>query len=56
MGTAEGLAFERHVELLREGDRKLLARSRTLWCPVDAGTGRPKRVPAEVREAFSVSG
>ena len=54
VGAAEGLSFERHVELLREKDRKLLARSRTLWCPVDATTGRPKRVPAEVREAFSV--
>jgi acyl-CoA thioester hydrolase len=56
VGAAEGLSFERHVELLRERDRKLLARSRTFWCPVDARTGRPRRVPAEVREAFSAGG
>ena len=54
VGAAEGISFERHVELLRGVDRKLLARSRTLWCPVDAVTGRPKRVPADVRAAFSV--
>jgi len=56
VGAASKLTFERHTELLRAGDRKLLARARSLWCPVDARTGRPKRVSAEVRERFSVPG
>jgi acyl-CoA thioester hydrolase len=54
VGTASGLTFERHTEILRASDQKLLARARTLWCPVDARTGRPRRVSAEVRERFSV--
>ncbi|HEU4556853.1 MAG TPA: thioesterase family protein [Longimicrobium sp.] len=52
VGTAESLRYERHTAIVR-GDGTLLARGRTLWCPVDLATGRPKRVPAEVRVAFS---
>jgi len=54
VGTAAGLTFERHTEFVRARDHQLLARARTLWCPVDARTGRPRRVSAEVRERFSV--
>jgi acyl-CoA thioester hydrolase len=53
VGTAEGLRFERLTEILRGRDRKLLAQARTLWCPIDARTGRPKRVSNEVRKHFS---
>lgn len=54
VGTATRRAFERHTEILRAGDRRLLARARTLWCPIDPGTGKPKRVGDDVRERFSV--
>jgi acyl-CoA thioester hydrolase len=54
VGHAEGLTFERHTEVVRTHDQRLLARSRTLWCPIDARTGRPRRVSAEVRAQFSV--
>jgi acyl-CoA thioester hydrolase len=53
VGKAEGLSFERHTEVLRRSDERLLARARTIWCPVDAATGRPKRVTAAVRDLFS---
>jgi acyl-CoA thioester hydrolase len=53
VGTASGSRFERHTEILRASDRRLLARTRTLWCPIDARTGRPKRVTDDVRERFS---
>ena len=53
VGEASGATFERHVELLRAADRRLLARSRTVWCPVDAQSGRPRRVTAEVQACFS---
>ncbi len=57
VGEADGLAFERHTEILRAGDRrnkeKLLARARTLWCPVDAKTMRPVEPGPEVRARFS---
>ena len=52
IGAGESLRYERHTAIVR-GDGTLLARGRTLWCPVDLATGRPKRVPAEVRAAFS---
>ncbi len=53
VGAASGTLFERHTEILRAADRRLLARTRTLWCPVDARTGRPKQVTDDVRERFS---
>jgi acyl-CoA thioester hydrolase len=65
VGAAEGLSFERHTEIVRTAgqnahsqnqDRnkdKLLARARTLWCPVDAETLRPVEPGAEVRARFS---
>lgn len=53
VGEADGLAFERFVEVSRDG--KALARARTLWCPVDVRSGRPKRPDAETRARFSTS-
>ncbi len=53
VGAASGLRFERHTELLRDRDRKLLARARTLWCPIDRQTGRLASVSAEIRARFS---
>ena len=55
VGVAEGLSFERFTEMRRRSDDALLARARTLWCPVDARTGKPRRVSAEVRARCSVS-
>jgi acyl-CoA thioester hydrolase len=54
VGHAEGLTFERLTEIRRVRDDRLLARSRTLWCPVDARTGRPRRVGEAIRARFSV--
>lgn len=54
VGPTEGRAFSRHTEILRAADRRLLARARTLWFPLDAKTGRPARVGDDVRERFSV--
>ena len=56
VGEAEGLRFDRHTEVLRKADGKLLARARTVWCPIDAATGRPRRVSPTVRELFSTAG
>ena len=53
VGVADGLAFERFTEVRRTRDDKLLARARTLWCPVDMTTGRPRRVGADVRGLVS---
>jgi acyl-CoA thioester hydrolase len=53
VGKATRLTFERFTEIRRNGDRHLLSKARTLWCPINAQTGRPMRVPAEVHAQFS---
>lgn len=53
VGEAARLKFERHTEFLRASDGVLLAKARTIWCPIDALTGRPTPVSEEVRAAFS---
>jgi acyl-CoA thioester hydrolase len=55
VGTATRLRYERHTEILRTGDGRVLARARTLWCPIDAATRKPTPVSAEVRARFSVA-
>lgn len=55
VGKATRLTFERFTEILRSTDGQLLSKARTLWCPINAQTGRPVRVPLEVREQFSSS-
>jgi acyl-CoA thioester hydrolase len=54
VGTANAQTFERHTEILRARDQRLLARARTLWCPIDMRSGRPTRVGADIRERFSI--
>ena len=53
VGQAAGLTFERHTEIMRASDEQLLARARTLWCPVSTQTGRPQRIKRELRALFS---
>ncbi|HQR08649.1 MAG TPA: thioesterase family protein [Gemmatales bacterium] len=52
IGTAEGLRFDRHTEILNI-DRKILVQAKTVWCPIDPQSGRPKKVSADVRKLFS---
>jgi acyl-CoA thioester hydrolase len=56
VGTATRIAFERHTELIRASDKRLLAKARTIWCPIDVHTGKPTDVSVEVRARFSVPG
>lgn len=53
VGAATGLLFERHTEVFRTGDGRLLARGRTLWCPIDPRTHRPRRVSPHLRALCS---
>ena len=53
VGKATRLTFERFTEIRRNSDSQLLSKARTLWCPINVQTGRPIRVPAEVRAQFS---
>jgi acyl-CoA thioester hydrolase len=54
VGIATRNTFERHTEIRRAADGKVVVQARTLWCPIDAQTGRPKQVSTEVRARFSV--
>ena len=54
VGAATRATFERFTELRRAGDGALLAKARTVWCPIDARSRRPVGVSSEVRERFSV--
>ena len=54
VGGATRITFERHTELVRSSDRSVLAKARTLWCPIDARSGKPTAVSAAVRARFSV--
>ena len=56
IGASAGLRFDRHTEILRAGDRKVLAKARTVWVPIDPASGRPKRVSDRVRRMFSAAG
>jgi len=54
VGSASRIRFERHTELLRAVDRGVLARARTVWCPIDTQTGKPASVSPAVRTRFSM--
>jgi acyl-CoA thioester hydrolase len=43
VGKATRLTFERFTEIRRSSDGQLLSTARTLWCPINAQTGRPAR-------------
>jgi len=42
----------RQYRFLRQSDGILLARGETVWVLVDSETGRPRSIPAEIKEMF----
>jgi acyl-CoA thioester hydrolase len=54
VGGADSRNFERHTEILRASDRRLLAQARTLWCPISRATGKPTKVGDDVRARFAI--
>ena len=54
VGSARGVRFMRYTDVLRAGDRAVLAHALTTWCPMDSRTRKPASVSAEVRARFSV--
>ena len=53
VGGATHRLFERHTELLRRSDRKILAKALTLWAPIDIITKGTVRAPSDVYRMFS---
>jgi acyl-CoA thioester hydrolase len=54
VGAADSTRFERNTEIIRARDQKVLARARTLWCPISRASGKITRVSNEIRARFSV--
>ena len=44
----------RHYLVCRDGDGAVLAKAKTVWVFVDLRSGRPVRIPPEVKSAFPV--
>jgi acyl-CoA thioester hydrolase len=52
VGEVTAATTERFCEVRRRCDGALLARARTVWCAIDAATGRPKRIGPDIRSLF----
>jgi acyl-CoA thioester hydrolase len=55
VGKAERNTFERHTEIFRQSDMRLLAKARSLWCPIDSQRLRPMRVAPEVYRQWTMN-
>ena len=55
VGEAKKGLFERFTELLRKSDQKILAKAKTIWCPIDPKSMRPVEVSASVYANFSIN-
>jgi acyl-CoA thioester hydrolase len=45
----------RRYKFIRAADKTILAQGETDWVFVDAGTGRPRAIPDEIKNAFGVA-
>lgn len=52
VGPPEAARFERHTEIRRAADGRVLAQARSLWCPVHAATGRVRRIDPALHNRF----
>ncbi len=52
VGPPVAARFERHTEILRAADRRVLAQARSLWCPVNPSTGRVQRIDLALHDRF----
>lgn len=52
VGEYHGARFERFVLLTSKTSGKTLAEAKTMWCMLDAASGRPTRITPEVLEVL----
>jgi len=52
IAKAEGVKYTRIVEMYNASTNKLLAKSETRWCFMNAKTQRPSRIPLEIVDLF----
>ena len=56
VGVATSHRFERHTEIIRAADAKVLAKSLSIYCPISRATGKLTRVSDDIRAHFAVPG
>ena len=56
VGVATSHRFERHTEIIRAADAKVLAKSLSIYCPISRATGKLTRVRDDIRAHFAVPG
>jgi acyl-CoA thioester hydrolase len=47
-----GVTSERHTEIIRKADNKLLVKAKTLWCLLDKTSGKPMRITEDLIAQF----
>jgi acyl-CoA thioester hydrolase len=52
VGPPVAARFERHTEIVRAADGRVLAHARSLWCPVHPSTGRVQRIDPALHDRF----
>jgi acyl-CoA thioester hydrolase len=55
VGVASSHRFERHTEIIRATDSKVLAKSISIYCPINRVTGKLTRVSDDIRAHFAAS-
>jgi acyl-CoA thioester hydrolase len=52
VGEATPTTWDRHTEILRKADNQILARAKSVYCPLNARSMRPRRLDASLQEPF----
>lgn len=47
-----GVTSERHTEIIRKEDDKVLVKAKTLWCLLDKDSGKPMRITDALKANF----
>jgi acyl-CoA thioester hydrolase len=55
LGQADGPRFDRFIDIRKPDASRASASVRTVWCMLDAQTRKPRRVGAEIFEAFGIT-
>ena len=50
---SEGVTSTRHVEMYHKESAKLIIKSETIWCLLDAHTKKPKRISNAIAAVFN---
>jgi acyl-CoA thioester hydrolase len=49
----DGVKSSRIVEIYNKDTNKLLVTSKTIWCLINAKTGKPNRITEDIKKAFT---